>query len=207
MPLLKGSATFARFRVVKSGKHPLPDKKDLSKILRQRAFQPLDPAGPDERAQGFVELMNSDAVEFSAGATYEGEFAVFSYRVDEVRLPSAVIKAELEQWRKKFETQYERFPSKKEKSEAKDEIRHTLKSRYPLSSKTYDVSWNLESDLVLVWAGSRKAIDELQAALEQAFQVQLLPTVPTAVAAFNGLEIEALTPTPALSMPDVPELN
>jgi DNA recombination-dependent growth factor C len=202
MPILKGAATFSRYRVEKAGKSPLPNKKNLPEALRLRAFQPLDPTGPDERVCGFVEFLAADQVDFTPGATYEGEYALFAYRIDEVRLPSAVVRAEFDGWKKRFEAEHQRPPGKKEKSDAKEEVRHTLKSRYPLTTKTYDVSWNLTTDLLQIWAGSRKAVDEVQGALEQAFTVSLVPVVPASVATALQLAIETLSPTPALSMPD-----
>ena len=198
MPIQKGSASFSRFRVEAQKGHP----KDLAKALRVKAFQPLEPAAQEERAQGFVELGNKNLVEFAPGDLYQGPFAIFAYRVDEVKIPSAAIKAELEQWEQKFEAEHERKPGKKEKNDAKAELRHTLKSRYPLSSKSFEVSWHVEAGSVQLWAGSRKAVDEVQVALEQAFAVKLIPVAPVTVAAELGISEKSLSPTPQLSMPE-----
>lgn len=198
MPLLKGSATFSRYRV-ETGKRGKPD---VAKALKLRAFQPLERGGEEERAQGFVELNDRTRSEFTPGEIYEGEFALFSYRVDEVRIPSAAVKAELETWQQKFVAENGRPPGKKEKADAKDEVRHTLKARYPLATKTFDVSMNLESGHAQLWAGSRKAVDELQDAVEQALGVKLIPISPVTVAGELGIAEKSLTPTPALSMPE-----
>ncbi len=208
MPLLKGTATFSRYRVEPSGRAvtSTQDKKrpktDIAKALRLHAFQPLERDGEDERAQGFVELADRNRSEFSAGATYQGDFALFSYRVDEIRIPSAAVRSELEAWQQRFVSENQRPPGKKEKSAAKDEIRHTLKSRYPVATKTFDVSMNLENGHAQLWAGSRKAVDELQDAVEQALGVKLVPVSPLTVAQQLGIAEKALSPTPALSMPD-----
>lgn len=202
MPILRGSASFSRYSVerdAKSAKHP---KKDLAKALQLRAFQPLERGGEEERAQGFVELAHKDRSEFSAGATYEGSYAVFAYRVDEIRIPAAAVRSELEAWEQRFEAESQRRPGKKEKADAKEEIRHSLKSRYPVSTKTYDVSWNVDTDHAQIWAGSRKAIDEVQSAVEQAFGVKLVPVAPGTIAAQLGIAEKSLAPTPALSMPE-----
>jgi recombination associated protein RdgC len=200
MPLLKGSATFSRFRVV-AAKRSAKTDLDLAKALRTHAFAPLEPSAPEERAQGFVELDDHDAAAFSPGALYRGEIALFAYRVDEVRIPSAVVRGELAGWQRKFEEENGRKPGKKEKADAKDEVRHTLRSRYPLASKAFDICWNQDAGLLQIWAGSRKAVDEVQAALEKACAVQLVPVVPIATAARLELAVDALKPTPELSMP------
>lgn len=202
MPVLRGSATFSRFRVEHAGKRASRAHRDLAEALRTHAFAPLDPARPEERAAGFVELRENDRVEFHAGALFEGEHALFAWRVDEVRIPTAVVRAELEQWRKRFLEEQGRPPGRKEKADAKDELRHTLKTRYPLATKIFDVSWDLEADLLQIWAGARKAVDEVQAAVEKAFAVKLVPVVPLAVAARLELSIEALAPTPSLTLPE-----
>ena len=208
MPILKGSASFSRYRVEPDGKSPKSaksakiDPKELLKALQVRAFQPLARESDDERAQGFVELANKNGVDFSPGNTLEGPFALFAYRVDEVRIPSAAIKAELEVWEQKFEAENQRKAGKKEKNDAKGEIRHTLKARYPLVTKTFEVSWNLDTAHAQVWAGSRKAVDEVQGAVEQACGVKLIPVAPITIAPQLGIADKALTPTPSLSMPE-----
>ena len=202
MPILKGSATFSRYRVeadAKAGKH---GKKELAKALKLRAFEPLDRQGEEERAEGFVELEHRDRTEFSPGALYEGAYALFAYRIDEIRIPPAAIKAELEVWEQNFVAEHQRPPGKKEKGDAKEEIRHTLKPRYPLSTKIFEVSWHTEEDFAQIWAGSRKALDEVQAAVEQALGVKLIPVAPVTIAADLGIADKALSPTPALSMPE-----
>lgn len=199
MPILKGTATFSRYRVEHEGKDAKRALKDLAKALQLRAFQPLERDGKDERSQGFVELEHKDQTEFSTGALYEGDFALFTYRVDEVRVPSAALRASLEAWAQAFEVENKRAPGRKEKSDAKEELKHTLKSRYPVTTKTFDVSWNVETEHAQIWAGSRKAVDEVQAAVEQAFSVKLIPVAPVTIAPQLGIPEKALAPTPAFS--------
>jgi recombination associated protein RdgC len=203
MPIQKGSASFSRFRVEHDGKAK-QSKKDLpaaiGKALAAHAFEPLDRKSEDERASGFVELADKNGTRFAASDTFTGPFAVFALRVDEVRIPAAAIRAELETWEQGFVKENERKPGKKEKNDAKQEIRHTLKSRYPLASKLYEVNWNLENGHAQLWAGSRKALDEVRDAVEQAFSIKLVPIAPVTVAAEMGIAEKALAPTPSLSM-------
>jgi recombination associated protein RdgC len=200
MPILKGAATFSRYRVEVDSKSEKQGKKELAKALKLRAFEPLDPKGEDERSSGFVELENKNGTSFSAGALYEGEYALFAYRIDEVRVPAAAIRAEMDSWEQRFVAEHERPPVKKEKSEAKEELRFTLKTRYPVSSKTFEVSWHVEEGHAQIWAGSRKAVDEVQAAVEEALGVKLVPVAPLTIAGELGISEKALTPTAALSM-------
>lgn len=200
MSLLKGSATLLRFRA--TGDHLAKAKKELGRSLKLRAFVPLEPGGEAERAQGFVEFGHKDRSAFHAGALFEGEFALFSYRIDEVRIPAAAIRSELEAWEARFNDAEKRAPSRKEKKDAKEEIRHTLKSRYPISSKLFEITWEQEGDAVNVFCGSRKVVDEIQAAIEQATSVKLVPLAPVTLAHELEIPEQSLTPTPALTLPE-----
>jgi len=202
MPILRGAATFARFRVDVPGQSPPDFKRTIPKGLRTQSFTPLDRGKPEDRAQGFVELEDVDATEFTPGTVFQSTRALFAYRVDQFKVPSSLVRAELEKWAKNFELENERKPGRKEKSDAKEEIRFTIRQKAPIASKTFDVSWNLDEKRLYVWAASRKAIDEVQAAVEQAFKVKLVELVPSTVATTLRIPEKALTPTKELGLPD-----
>ncbi len=193
--------TLSRFRVETEARTPSDWKRAVSKILRLRAFEPLQADAPEERAQGFVELADKESVDFSAGSLHEGEWTLFSYRVDEVRIPAPAVKAELEKWVRRFQADNDRLPAKREKSDAKAAIRQALRARFPISTKTFDVAWQLDAGRLQLWAGSRKAIDEVTGALEQAFKIRLVPVVPVTLVAALSLSEKSLAPTPGLSLP------
>ena len=96
MPVLRGAVTFSRFRVeVKDGASFDP-KRALARGLRTRAFEPIDRKTEEERAAGFCELELPDGVEFSPGALFSGEHALFGYRIDVLKVPASELKAELD---------------------------------------------------------------------------------------------------------------
>jgi recombination associated protein RdgC len=202
MPILKGAVTLARFRVEPDASTPKDWKKQFGRALSARAFSPLDPSGPDERAQGFVELADHDLADFGPGSVHEGEHALFAYRVDEVRIPSAAVKAELEKWAKQFQKENDRHPGKREKADQKAQIRQALRARFPVSTKVWDVSWHVEGGELGVWASTRKAVDEVQEAIEKVFKLKLVPVLPVTVAHRLGFAEKALVPTPELSLPE-----
>ena len=199
MPVLSGAVTFSRFRSEPAGNAPSDKKRWLAKGLKSGAFEPIDlKKTEDERAAGFVELENHDSTEFSTGAILYGDYALFGFRIDTVKVPSAQLKAELDKWATAFEKQNGRAPTRGEKSENRASLRHMLRQRSVPGTKVHDVSWNLKTQQVQIWAASRKAVDEILLALETAFEVKLQPLVPASLAARAGIADDALIPTPEL---------
>lgn len=197
MPVLRGSITFARFRS-QAGKLPQDTRRWLARGLARGAFEPLDPSkGDDDRSAGFVTLEDADSTEFSSGVLEAGR-ALFAFRVDRIQVKGAAVRAELERWTAAFQAEHDRPPTRGEKAGAKDEIRHLLRKRTPPSTRVFDVSWALDDGEVLVWAASRKAVDEIAAALEQAFEVKLAPCSVGAQAIRAGFAESALGPTAGL---------
>lgn len=196
MPILQGTITFARFRV------ELPKgfdaRRAVPKGLRTRAFEPIDVKHDDDRAVGFVELENADATAFEVGNLFYGEHALFAFRVDTLRVPSKALKTELERWQVLFEKENNRKPGRAEKAEAKENFKHMLRKRTAPSTKVSDVSWNLKTGRLEVFATSRKLVEEIQAAIQTAAGVTLFPMVPAEHARHAGIPDEALGPTPAL---------
>lgn len=182
MPLVHGSVSFSRF-LVKTGKaFKLQDaRKSLGRILKTRAFEPIDRRTDDERASGFVELENNDAVEFPVSSIFHAEHALFSFRVDTLRIPSAALKQEVSNWEKQFQAENDRAPSRKELADAKSNAKQLLRNKATVSTRAHDVSWNLKTGHMQIWAGSRKSVEEVQAAVESALSIELVPRVPGAM--------------------------
>ena len=198
MFVLRGAVTFFCFTIEHPGKAPRDLRGILQRGLKGRAFEPIDRRTDEERAVGFVELEAHDRWEFSPGAFLYGSYALLGFRVDQLKVPAAALKAEHEKWRRTFEEKNSRPPSKAEKTESRDALRQQFRSRAIPISKVHDVSWNLETSQLQIWASSRKLIDEVQLAVEQAFEVKLLPLSPAALAVTLGIPDKALAPTAEL---------
>ena len=154
--------------------------------------------GEDERAAGFVELGTEDGVQFSPGSVFRGEHAVFGYRVDTLKVPGPQLKAELQKWTTNFEKENARPPARGEKSKGKAEIKDMLRKRVEPSTKVHEVSWNIQTQQLCIWAASRKPVEEVQLAIETALGVKLEARVPAALANEAGVPESALAPTPEL---------
>jgi DNA recombination-dependent growth factor C len=196
--------TFSRFRVESAKDAPFDPKKSLLKGLRSRAFEPIDPRSEDDRATGFVELHDADATGFSPTSVHAGEHALFGFRVDTLRVPGVVLKAEMTKWQQAFEKENARKATRAETARQRTELKDMLRKRAVPSTKVHDVSWNVKTAQLQVWASSRKSVDEAVLAIEEAFGVKLELLVPAAVAQRLGVADGALAPTAELVGVEVP---
>lgn len=196
MSLQSGSATFSRFTVEPPAGDP---RKWLGRGLARGRFEPLDlQRSEDDRSAGFVEREETDSTRFAVGAVALGEWAVFAWRVDSVAVRSASVKAELSKWEGAFVAKHHRPPARTERAAARETIRRELRLRTPVATRTFDVSWNLQTHELLAWVAARKVVDEIAAAIESAFEAKLTPGSPAALAARAGSAPEQLAPTPEL---------
>ncbi len=218
MPILRGAVTFSRFRVqtpepanlspakVPPAKPSLAklsnEAKQLGKSLKNRGFEPIDRKGDEERSAGFVELEDHDSIEFAPGNLYFGEYALFSYRVETLKVPSALLKAEHEKWCREYEREKGHPPKRYEKTENRLALRQALRSRAVPTNKVHDICWNLKTGEMQIWASSRTVVDEIQQAIEKACDLTLAAMVPLAVAQALGIDEKDLQPTAELSWPE-----
>jgi DNA recombination-dependent growth factor C len=198
MPVLRGSVTFSRFRTEPAKEAPSDPKRWMTRGLKSRAFEPIDLRTEDDRSAGFVELENPDSVDFPAGSVFYGEYALLGYRVDQIRVPSSAVKSELDRWAAAFEKEQGRPAGKSEKAAHRATIRQQLRTRAVPRTKVHDLSWNLKTNQLQIWAASRKLVEEIQGVVEAAFDVKLVPLVPSALALKAGIEEGALAPTAEL---------
>lgn len=197
MPVLGGAVTFSRFRAGRASADP---RTWLPKGLKKGAFEPLAPGqGEEDRAVGFVELEDHDATSFPMGRVAMGDRAVFGYRIDAIRIRGAEVKAELARWATAFEAEQGRPPAKREKAERREAIRQQLRQRTAPTTKVHDVTWRLKDGEIWIWAASRKAVEEIAAAIQEAFGVELRPATVAGTAELAEVDVEALGPTPELA--------
>jgi DNA recombination-dependent growth factor C len=204
MPVLRGAVTFSRFRVEPAKEAPSDVKRWLTRGLKAHAFEPIDRRSEEERAAGFVELENADASEFPTSRLFYGEYALFSFRIDTLKVPAAAMKAELTKWAAAFEKENDRPPSRGEKNQFKAEVRQMLRNRATPRTNVLDVAWNLKTQQVQVWAASRKVVEEICVALEGALGVKFTGMTPADQARATGIDEGALGPTAELIGMELP---
>jgi recombination associated protein RdgC len=194
MPIRRGSVSFARFRL--GGTPPRDVRRWLTSALRSGSFEPIDVKGDLDRAAGFVELEAAEMTAFTPSTVFTGTAAVFAWRVDRLRAPGAQLRGELARWSQAFEAANKRPPGRQEKADQKDVLKRAWRSRAEPVSRTFDVSLDLTSRELLVWATSASVVEEIHAALEERLGLPLPRSVPSA--SIPAARLDALAPTPAL---------
>jgi recombination associated protein RdgC len=191
MPIRRGSVNLARFQI--EGNVPKDVKRWLPKGLSKSLFEPIDPKTDDERAAGFVELEQPDLTEFSPGALFHGLHAMFAWRVDSLKVSAGSLREGLLQWAQAFEQKNGRAPGRRERNEQKDALKKALRAKQTPVTKLFEVSVDLTTRDVFVWATSRSVIEEISASLETGLSVKMVPRVPSAFV--DSAILDALEPT------------
>lgn len=203
MPVLKGAVTFARYKVVRTKDAPKDLKRSLSDALRRSAFEELDPGGDEDRASGWVELEDQDAVDLAPSRFIYGDYLMVSWRVDTLRVPTARVKAELDRWARVHEAEKGEPPNRASKKAQKELIIVKLRNQAFPSTRTYDLTWNLEKDVIFIWSSARKIVEEIVIALEDGFSLQLQAQSPGALTDAAEVSGDDIQPTPELFGSDV----
>lgn len=200
MPILRGPISLVRFRVVEAAAATTADPTTgLPEAFRSGAFKPLDRStGEEERTSGWVELDDVEATGFSPASVFRGEDAVASWRIDQVKVPPALLRNALSEWQAAFVGRRGRKPSKREKAEQKEVLLRELRKRAFVMSKTHDLRWRLDGGELEVWATSQKVLEEVCVRLEEDFGAVLRPMGPGARWEDAELDLDGLGPTPEL---------
>lgn len=194
MPLLGGSVSLYRFRVLEvRARSP----RAMTQALQSDAFVPLDrESGDADRTSGWVTLHDPEVTRLTPGAVLAGDDALLSWRIDEARVPSALVRAELTTWRTAFRDARSRSPTRRETTEEKELILRRLRKQAFVTSRTFDVRWRLDVDELQVWATAMKIVEEVSVALEEGLGMVLRPLGPGP--RWEDGPGSAILPTPSL---------
>ena len=195
MPIGKGSASYSRFKVLRDEK-PKDPRRSLANAFKKGAFEELSPDAEEDRSAGWVEIDDSDATTFASGSFTFGEQVIVSWRVDQLKVPSALLRAQVDRWARGFQAEKGRAAARTEKREQKDLLQKQLRRRAFPVSRTHDVSWNLSSDELYIWSTSRKTVEEIIEALEDGLGLKLRGCSPGALS--EAADVSDLMPTDSL---------
>lgn len=198
MPILRGSVTYSRYQLTQPARRPSDVKRWLLKGLSQNAFKELDRRSDEDRAAGFVELEDSEATGFSPSHLFYGERALFTWRIDQLKISAGALRSEMEKWKASFEKENGRRPARSEVNEHRAALRQMMRQQALPVTRTHDVALHPGSGELQIWSSSRKVVEEIALSLETGLEVQLRQVSPGARAQAQGVPEDALRPTAAL---------
>lgn len=170
MGLLSNTVSISQFDVV--GDFPEQDIASwIGEHLTDHPFRSIENSA-EELSIGWVELDDFESSDFVEPTSWWREdYVSFTMRRDQRRLPSALVKGELQREQRRFLAEnptYQRVPKDKNE-ELKELVRNRLLVRVLPSPALYDVLWNLRTQRLTFANLSTRAIDDLTDLFQKTF--------------------------------------
>lgn len=178
MPLLTGAVSARRYRVVADFDEVGFRDKLLERLTEEAFREPLSAAKGGEN-YGWVTLENLCDTDFAPGKVLFNQYACFSLRIDNKRLPGKLVKALLElrirAWLQESGRERAPGPVKKEMLE---QIELELYPRQLPAVAVQDVCWDLANKQVWFFSTSNKSNELFRTLFAKTFQAETRPIGP-----------------------------
>ncbi len=176
MSLLNGSVSFVRFTV----EGDLPDNfwDFIADRVVAHGFQDIDD-NMEEYSIGWVSMANMFDSDFAYASYAAGDFVVLTMRVDERKVPPAVLKKFTlkEEERIKKEKQIPKL-SRSARLEIKERISAELIRKSDPIPVCYDLYWNPADKNLLFCSTSKKAMIQLEELFKDTFDCSIILQIP-----------------------------
>jgi recombination associated protein RdgC len=181
MGLITGSGSFTRYFA--EGTLPENFLESLSEQIARHSFRNLDEKSISERSVGWVNVMDMFDNRFAGLEFLKEPYVTMSLRVDEKKIPSTALKQYcLEAEEKIKEAEDLEYLPKNRRVDIKDGVRLRLLKRAIPVSRTYDMIWNYNTDLVIFGCTTNKLCDEFMEFFLQTFSIHLRTICPYTLA-------------------------
>ena len=190
MSLLQGTLSLRRFLVL----GPVPTEADLLEGLRQDAFRPFED-GLEEERLGWCDWRNLLIAPPEGDWVSQERFAIFSLRIDSRKVPSALLKAQVEL--KLLSLQKEKdlaFIGKEARLSLADEVKVELLRKVLPTPRVSEVAWDLKGGMLWTTASSSKTQSALIGLFIKSFGCEIHPLAPLVLSGrlCPDLSVEAL---------------
>ena len=181
MGIFQGSAALTRYRI--KGELPESFTEFVNQRIKLFAFRPIEDS-TEEQATGWVAAHDYLDTEFAYAAYYLDPYITLGFRVDQRKVPAALLKKyhRMEINRVTAQSEEQKPLSRSQKEDLKERIRLELLRRIPPGTRAFDVCWDTQSGEV--WLGSSgSSIRELfEDLFKRCFELALVPLIPWTVA-------------------------
>ncbi|MCA9626139.1 MAG: recombination-associated protein RdgC [Myxococcales bacterium] len=191
MGALRGALSFTRFFV----RGELPDgfRDRFMKNIKLRKFEPLTAEDEESERSGWCVIDRVFDLEFDHEKVFYNSYLNLGLRVDRWRVPPALLKAQLQEAEEELKAKKGLNKlGRAQKADLKQRITIRLRKRTLPTMRAYDLSWNLDTGVLLFWSNSRRLHDELAALFEKTFGLNIVPESPFMAAVECGLTDEQL---------------
>ena len=178
MSLLQGTLSLRRFLVL----GPVPSPDDLQQGLAQDCFRPFED-GLEEERMGWCDWRNLLIAPPDRDWVSQERFAVFGLRMDTRRVPSALLKAQVDLRLQSLQKEKDlAFVGKEARISLQDEVKAELLRRVLPVPKVSEVAWDLKGGMLWTTASSTKTQSDLIGLFIKSFGCELQPLAPLLLA-------------------------
>lgn len=187
MGALRGSLTFSRFYV--SGDIPDDVPGTTLKRIRANAFQPLSPDEEASEGSGWANIEDPFDTDLDHEKVFYNEYVCLGLRLDRWVVPGPLLKAHLRDAEQALLAKkgLERL-GRKAKADLKTMVVRKLRRQLVPSLKSYDVVWNLRTNVLHLYSQSERIATLLDDLFKRTFKVDLVPESPGTAAERIGLD-------------------
>ena len=190
MSLLQGSLSLRRFLVL----GPVPTEDDLQEGLRQDAFRPFED-GLEEERLGWCDWRNLLILPPDKDWVTQERFAIFGPRLDTRKVPTALLKAQVELKLQSLQKDKDlAFVGREARISLADEVKAELLLKVLPTPKISEVAWDLKGGMLWTTASSTKTQSALIGLFIKSFGCELQPLAPLLLAGrlLPRVSVEAL---------------
>ncbi|MDI1429149.1 hypothetical protein [Polyangium sorediatum] len=184
---LRGSLTFSRFYV--TGDIPDDVPGTTLKRIRANAFQPLSPDDEKNEGAGWASIEDPFITDLDHEKVFYNEYVCLGLRLDRWVIPGPLLKAHLRDAEQALLAKrgLERL-GRQAKTELKTMVVRKLRRQLVPSLKSYDVVWNLRTNILHLYSQSERIAALLDDLFKRTFKVDLVPESPGTAADRLGLD-------------------
>ncbi|MCA9644464.1 MAG: hypothetical protein KC492_27415, partial [Myxococcales bacterium] len=127
------------------------------KNIKLRKFEPLTAEDEESERSGWCVIDRVFDLEFDHEKVFYNSYLNIGMRVDRWRVPPALLKAQLQEAEEELKAKKGLNKlGRAQKADLKQRITIRLRKRTLPVMRAYDVSWNLDTGVVLFWSNSRR---------------------------------------------------
>jgi len=179
MGILSTSLSLTRYKIVEN----VPDTlwAEIQDRLLKFSFQDIDNT-TDERSFGWVCFDNMLDSSWQTAPPTKGEFLAFALRLDTRRISPAVLKKHfqihLDELRKKLKEQGQKYISREQKKELKEQVKLKLLTKTLPVPAFFDVVWDIQKNIVYFASTRPKVLELFEELFTKTFELHLEPQNP-----------------------------